>query len=109
MVMQNQQTCSCLNDDSNNEGENDAIQLSLVLCALLALAPLTGVCACSSDPCPALPGPANLLEQRAGLLHGAGVTCLSYRISRSRSGCSQLQENIAQRRGVGVGVGWGCF
>ena len=63
------------------------------------------VCVCSSDPCPALPGPANLLEQRAGLLHGAGVTCLSYRISRSRSGCSQLQENIAQRRGGGGGGG----
>lgn len=46
MVMQNQQTCSCLNDDSNNEGENDGIHLSLVLCALLALVPLTGVCVC---------------------------------------------------------------
>ena len=86
-MMQNQQTCSRLNDDSSNEEENDSIELNLVLCALLALVPLTGVCVCvcSSDPCSALPGPANLLEQRAGLLHGAGVTCLSYRIFRVQS------------------------
>ena len=30
--------------------------------------------------------------------------CLSYRISRGRSGCSQLQENVAQKGGGGSGV-----
>ena len=46
VMMQNQQTCSRLNDDSSNEEENDSIELNLVLCALLALVPLTGVCVC---------------------------------------------------------------
>ena len=32
---------------------------------------------CSSDPRPALPGSADLLEQGPGLLYGAGVRCLS--------------------------------